>query len=125
MKYISLLIVLFLSSCSLLLEVNIYNDSGKTITIETGQSNITVNDKEIGKFHFGSDIVLIVDDKQFKYESGWDDLSEFFYGAISKNKVKAQIDKNLIIYLVKPKHTLPVSIFTEQPDGFPKQPSAI
>lgn len=125
MKYILLLISLFLSSCSLYLEVSIYNNSGVPITIETSQSKITIENKEIGKFRFSSDIVLNAGNKQFKYAVGWKDLSDFFYGAVTKNKVKAQIDKNLVIYLVKPENILPVSEFSEQPGGFPKKPSAI
>jgi hypothetical protein len=125
---LTILATLFLSSCSLPLELRLFNNTPNKVIVELREERITIEPGRFGAISGVSyaNFSTVTDHHTSNYEmpsvlsstwvwKGW--------GPFSRRVIYTQLQANGEIWVVDPDDSSPVTAFGKQPDGFPIQPN--
>lgn len=129
-QLITILVISMVTGCTIPAEIELYNNSGVSITVEFDEKSFKINPNKEALFggEHGSKFSVNMDDKVLYYEMGRLALSniEFVgWGPFTKRVFRAQIESNGFIWAVGSEQSYPVSNFIEQPEGFPVEPKKV
>jgi hypothetical protein len=126
--FITILFALFVSSCTVPLELSILNNTPYKILVALREENITIEPGEskaisgVSYAHFS----ISSEQSTFSYEmpsilssvwvwKGW--------GPFPRRVIYVQLEEDGGIWMVGPDKPSPVTTFGKQPDGFPIRPN--
>lgn len=124
---LSALIILFaivLSGCPRIAEIDVYNNTGVSISLDSGGNITNISPGEVKVITFTSSSLAVTSEiGKWKYgrnliPHGGED-GEYFNGT-----VYLQINKSGRIFATKKNEKRPQSEFSAQPEGFPIEPSS-
>jgi len=125
---LTILVPLFLSSCTVPLELSLFNNTphkiivelrDETIMIEPGESG-TISGVSYANFSIAIDYHASIYAMPSVLSSVWVWKG---WGPFSRRVIYAQLEEDGGIWAVDPDESGPVTAFGKQPDGFPIQPN--
>lgn len=123
-------VALFLASCTIPAEIELYNNSGEPITVEVGNETLIISHDSTTSFghDYGIEFVITMNSTIFHYHVDRLALSnvEFVgWGPFTKRVFRAQLQADGSIWAVSPEQEYPVTNFIHQPEGFPVEPEKV
>jgi hypothetical protein len=126
--FMSILVVLFVSSCSIPLELCLFNNTSYKVLVVMSREEVQIESGEsktiagVSYAHFS----IVSEPHTFNYTIPPIDSSAWVWkgwGPFSKRMIYAQLEENGEIWITGPDIIYPATTFGEQPDGFPIQPN--
>ena len=129
-RLILLIAVILIPACTIPAKIELYNNSGNTITVKIDNETLVIGPDTAATFgqDYGIDFSIEMNDVTFYYYVGRLALSniEFVgWGPFTKRVFRAQFEAKGTIWAVGSEQEYPVTKFIDQPEEFPLDPKKV